>query len=231
MSFALLTLRAAQGGGAYHVHPSTEHAAFRDLNIFERFISSAENTETSINPISFLCWLLPEVYSVDSTVILDPYFTSGLLFVSVTTLALFFTSGTYYSGNRLRQQICPSYKSSSTMYFNTRQLPLRSNLLLLHHQHPPPALVRNPVPDPSIPSSQAETLAAKSSSPDAYPKNIKKVTPIDSPVYPTFGRTASNASSTRGRPGGGGGSSRNGTPPTSSSSKSTTPPPDRSDSP
>ncbi|EKM74292.1 hypothetical protein AGABI1DRAFT_133418 [Agaricus bisporus var. burnettii JB137-S8] len=63
------------------------------------------------------------------------------------------------------------------------------------------------IPDPSIPSSQAETLAAKSSSPDAYPKNIKKVTPTDSPVYSTFGRTASNASSTRGRPGAGGGSS------------------------
>ncbi|XP_006455511.1 hypothetical protein AGABI2DRAFT_121428 [Agaricus bisporus var. bisporus H97] len=87
------------------------------------------------------------------------------------------------------------------------------------------------VPDPSIPSSQAETLAAKSFSPNAYPKNIKKITPTDSPVYPTFGRTASNASSTRGRPGGGGGSSRSGTPPTPSSSKSTTTPSDRSDSP
>lgn len=38
---------------------------------------------------------LPEIYTDDSKVELHPYFASGLLFVSVTTLALFFASGMY----------------------------------------------------------------------------------------------------------------------------------------
>lgn len=44
---------------------------------------------------AFLCWLIPEVYTADSLVILHPYITTGLLFVSVTTLVLFFASGMY----------------------------------------------------------------------------------------------------------------------------------------
>jgi hypothetical protein len=38
---------------------------------------------------------LPEIYTDDSEVELHPYFASGLLFVSVTTLVLFFASGMY----------------------------------------------------------------------------------------------------------------------------------------
>ncbi len=44
---------------------------------------------------AFLVWLLPGVYSQDIDVTLHPYFTTGLLFVSVTTLVLFFASGMY----------------------------------------------------------------------------------------------------------------------------------------
>ena len=38
---------------------------------------------------------LPEIYSDNADVRVHPYFASGLLFVSVTTLVLFFASGMY----------------------------------------------------------------------------------------------------------------------------------------
>jgi len=44
---------------------------------------------------ALLRWLLPDIYTRDTFVILNPYFTTGLLFVSVTTLVLFFVSGMY----------------------------------------------------------------------------------------------------------------------------------------
>ena len=43
----------------------------------------------------FLQRILPEVYHDDTQVTLHPYIASGLLFVSVTTLALVFASGMY----------------------------------------------------------------------------------------------------------------------------------------
>jgi hypothetical protein len=39
--------------------------------------------------------LLPDIYTSETEITLHPYFTSGLLFVSVTTLVLFFASGMY----------------------------------------------------------------------------------------------------------------------------------------
>jgi hypothetical protein len=39
--------------------------------------------------------LLPEIYMEDTEVHIHPYFSTGMLFVSVTTLVLFFASGTY----------------------------------------------------------------------------------------------------------------------------------------
>jgi len=44
---------------------------------------------------ALLRWLLPDIYTRDTFVILNPYFATGLLFVSVTTLVLFFASGMY----------------------------------------------------------------------------------------------------------------------------------------
>jgi hypothetical protein len=39
--------------------------------------------------------LLPDIYTDETDVALHPYFASGLLFVAVTTLVLFFASGLY----------------------------------------------------------------------------------------------------------------------------------------
>jgi hypothetical protein len=39
--------------------------------------------------------LFPEIYTDGTDITLHPYFASGLLFVSVTTLLLFFASGMY----------------------------------------------------------------------------------------------------------------------------------------
>lgn len=43
----------------------------------------------------FLQRVLPGVYTAETDVVFPPYFASGLLFVSVTTLVLFFASGMY----------------------------------------------------------------------------------------------------------------------------------------
>ena len=49
----------------------------------------------SIPYAMLLHWLLPDFYPTDKDVLLHPYVASGLLFVSVTTLVLFFASGMY----------------------------------------------------------------------------------------------------------------------------------------
>ncbi|XP_006455462.1 hypothetical protein AGABI2DRAFT_187784 [Agaricus bisporus var. bisporus H97] len=342
------------------VYPSPEHAAFRDLNIFEeRLRETAAGLQRrkhryqlflaqllaviilllievllppdisilSIPYKAFLCWLLPEVYANDSVVILHPYFTTGLLFVSVTTLVLFFASGTYSEKIAYANKYVPHTNRALrafNMFFNTRQPPLRSKFLSnpLSFFFPRPNEITKPIssrsPSPSSPQIESPSTSSTSSSTstsrprsqsssrpihsipparnsrgeiifsrrvskeyqegyDRYRANFEKkreevlrlikaqkslerwrwwyklrsripfssfppppplpptptITPTTTPnlpAHPTLGRTASNASSNRGRSGGGGGSSRSGTPPTPGSSKSTTPT-DRSGSP
>ncbi|TFK45695.1 hypothetical protein OE88DRAFT_1721436 [Heliocybe sulcata] len=74
---------------------------------------------------------LPEVYAPD--VRIHPYFASGLLFVAVTTLVLFFASGTYSEKIGYANRYVPHANKalrSFNMYLNVRQPPLRSKIPL-----------------------------------------------------------------------------------------------------
>jgi hypothetical protein len=62
------------------------------------FLLSEVLLQTSLLSIPYkiiLQQILPEIYTDDVQVDLHPYVASGLLFVSVTTLVLFFASGMY----------------------------------------------------------------------------------------------------------------------------------------
>ena len=77
-------------------HISTVFLA--QLLIAIAFLLSEVLLQTSFLTIPYKLLLkrvLPEIYSDDTAVELHPYFASGLLFVSVTTLVLFFASGMY----------------------------------------------------------------------------------------------------------------------------------------
>ncbi|PFH49554.1 hypothetical protein AMATHDRAFT_62854 [Amanita thiersii Skay4041] len=78
--------------------------------------------------------LLPDIYSPETEVILHPYIASGLLFVAITTLVLFFASGMYTEkiayANRYVPHVNRSLRSFN-MYLNVRKPPLRSRFKFL----------------------------------------------------------------------------------------------------
>ncbi|KAF7330087.1 hypothetical protein MKEN_00273100 [Mycena kentingensis (nom. inval.)] len=75
--------------------------------------------------------ILPDMYTPETEVTVHPYISTGLLFVSVTTLALFFASGTYTDKIAYANKYVPHANKalrSFNMYLNVRQPPLRSKL-------------------------------------------------------------------------------------------------------
>ncbi|KAF9530504.1 hypothetical protein CPB83DRAFT_788022 [Crepidotus variabilis] len=76
--------------------------------------------------------ILPGQYNPAEDIVLHPYFASGLLFVSVTTLALFFASGMYSERIAYANKYVPHANRSLrafNMYLNVRKPPLRSKFL------------------------------------------------------------------------------------------------------
>ncbi|KAF9463202.1 hypothetical protein BDZ94DRAFT_1193143 [Collybia nuda] len=74
---------------------------------------------------------LPDIYTPDAPVMLHPYFASGLLLVSVTTLVLFFASGMYSEKIAYANKYVPHANRalrSFNMYLNVRKPPLRSKV-------------------------------------------------------------------------------------------------------
>ncbi|KAJ7103780.1 hypothetical protein C8R44DRAFT_808148 [Mycena epipterygia] len=95
--------------------------------------------------------VLPDIYTEDTEVHIHPYFSSGLLFVSVTTLALFFASGTYSDKISYANKYVPHANRalrSFNMYLNVRKPPLRSKIYFnpLSYLFPRPAEVAPPSP-------------------------------------------------------------------------------------
>ncbi|KAI1790032.1 hypothetical protein LXA43DRAFT_1095753 [Ganoderma leucocontextum] len=98
--------------------------------------------------------VLPEIYPDNADVRVHPYFASGLLFVSVTTLVLFFASGMYSEKIGYANKYVPQANHALrnfNMYLNMRQPPLRSKLpfnpfafLFARPQSPPPASPTSP---------------------------------------------------------------------------------------
>ncbi|PPQ86177.1 hypothetical protein CVT25_006920 [Psilocybe cyanescens] len=104
--------------------------------------------------------LLPEIYTPDTDVTVHPYFSSGLLFVSVTTLVLFFASGMYSEKIAYANKYVPHANRalrSFNMFLNVRKPPLRSKFYW------------NPLtfffPRPDEPASAVSVTSSRSSSP------------------------------------------------------------------
>ncbi|KAF4612795.1 hypothetical protein D9613_011746 [Agrocybe pediades] len=126
--------------------PPNDSATYRDLLLFEerlktnaaslqrrksryQLILPPEISLLSIPYQMVLRRLLPDIYTPDTKVTLHPYFASGLLFVSVTTLVLFFASGMYSEKIAYANKYVPHANRalrSFNMYLNVRKPPLRS---------------------------------------------------------------------------------------------------------
>ncbi|KAJ6567676.1 hypothetical protein DFH09DRAFT_1363291 [Mycena vulgaris] len=105
--------------------------------------------------------VLPDIYTEDTEVHIHPYFSSGLLFVSVTTLGLFFASGTYSDKISYANKYVPHANRalrSFNMYLNMRKPPLRSKIYFN------PLSFLFPRPPEAPPPSPARTSSSRSSS-------------------------------------------------------------------
>ncbi|KAJ7148628.1 hypothetical protein C8R43DRAFT_888797 [Mycena crocata] len=130
--------------------------------------------------------LLPDIYTEDTEVHIHPYFSSGLLFVSVTTLALFFASGTYSDKIAYANKYVPHANRalrSFNMYLNVRKPPLRSKIYFnpLAFFFPRPT---DSPPSPIHPSSSRSSSRTRSSSPPPAIGSTSTSVPIP-PMPPT----------------------------------------------
>ncbi|TFK84658.1 hypothetical protein K466DRAFT_588748 [Polyporus arcularius HHB13444] len=121
----------------------------------------------------FLHQLLPDIYPEDADVTVHPYFASGLLFVSVTTLVLFFASGMYSEKISYANRYVPHANRalrSFNMYLNMRQPPLRSKLpfnpfaFLFARPSPPTSPISPHSPRRRSPSPSSAGSSRRSSS-------------------------------------------------------------------
>ncbi|KAJ7768606.1 hypothetical protein DFH07DRAFT_902509 [Mycena maculata] len=102
--------------------------------------------------------VLPDIYTEDTEFRVHPYVSTGLLFVSITTLALFFASGTYADKIAYANKYVPHANRalrSFNMYLNVRKPPLfQSKIPLspLAFFFPRPAPVESPPAQPSLSS-------------------------------------------------------------------------------
>ncbi|PPR06749.1 hypothetical protein CVT24_013056 [Panaeolus cyanescens] len=81
-------------------------------------------------------WLLqqlgPDFYKVDQEILLHPYIATGLLFISVTTLVLFFASGLYSEKIAYANKYVPHANRALrpfNMFLNVKKPPLRSKFI------------------------------------------------------------------------------------------------------
>ncbi|KII91549.1 hypothetical protein PLICRDRAFT_38318 [Plicaturopsis crispa FD-325 SS-3] len=120
---------------------------------------------------AFLRTVLPDIYAGPNAeeVRLHPYFASGLLFVAVTTLVLFFASGMYSEKIAYANQYVHHANRalrSFNMYLNVRKPPLRASFniplnplsFFFPRPEPPPKPSRSRSPSPTA-HSPAHTLA------------------------------------------------------------------------
>ncbi|KAF8633484.1 hypothetical protein AX15_001411 [Amanita polypyramis BW_CC] len=88
-----------------------------------------------IIPYKFLLQrVLPHIYTPENEVALPPYIASGLLFVAITSLVLFFASGMYTEKIAYANRYVPHANRSLrsfNMYLNVRKPPLRSKFKFL----------------------------------------------------------------------------------------------------
>ncbi|KAJ7231355.1 hypothetical protein C8J57DRAFT_1581104 [Mycena rebaudengoi] len=104
--------------------------------------------------------VFPSVYTPDTPVHIYPYVSSVLLFVSVTTLALFFASGTYTDKIAYVPHANRALRSFN-IYLNVRKPPLRAKplrnpLAFFFPSVPPPPPPPSPSPIPPAANPRGE---------------------------------------------------------------------------
>ncbi|KAH9915628.1 uncharacterized protein B0H18DRAFT_1041221 [Fomitopsis serialis] len=143
------------------------------LLVIIAFLSSEVLLQSHLLSIPYTLLLraaLPELYAEAADVRIHPYFTTGLLFVSVTTLVLFFASGMYSEkigyANRYVPHANPSLRSKLPAFLNPFTLlfprPTPSSVAPaapLRHRSPSPTASRtkrsSSVPIPPIPPASS----------------------------------------------------------------------------
>ncbi|EPT01201.1 hypothetical protein FOMPIDRAFT_1120828 [Fomitopsis schrenkii] len=153
------------------------------LLIIIAFLSSEVLLQTNLLSIPYMLLLrnvLPEVYGEVRDVSISPYFTTGLLLVSVMTLVLFFASGMYSEkigyANRYVPHVNRALRNLN-MYLNVRQPPLRSKLPSF--LNPFTLLFPRPTPTPSPP-----TIPARRRSPSPQTSRTKRSSSVPIPPIP-----------------------------------------------
>ncbi|KAF8839460.1 hypothetical protein BDN67DRAFT_970056 [Paxillus ammoniavirescens] len=122
--------------------------------------------------------ILPDVYGNLVSVQPHPYFASGLLFVAVTTLLLFFASGMYSEKIAYANRYIPHANKalrSFNMYLNVRKPPLRSKFSLnpfslLFPRPQPPLEAGNRSPPRSSPTDRSISVPISPIPPAANPR-------------------------------------------------------------
>ncbi|KAJ7176557.1 hypothetical protein C8R46DRAFT_1076656 [Mycena filopes] len=112
--------------------------------------------------------ILPDIYTEDTEVHVHPYFSTGLLFVSITTLALFFASGTYSDKIAYANKYVPHANRalrSFNMYLNVRQVPLRSKISFNPLSFLFPRPTEEYPPSPTRPSSSRSSSRSRTPPP------------------------------------------------------------------
>ncbi|KAJ6453644.1 hypothetical protein C8R47DRAFT_1181236 [Mycena vitilis] len=126
--------------------------------------------------------LLPDIYTPETEVHIHPYFSTGLLFVSATTLALFFASGTYSDKIAYANKYVPHANRalrSFNMYLNVRKPPLRSKI----HLNPLSFFFPRPTEVPPSPTATVTSSSSRAPTPPAIGSTSTSV-PIP-PIPPT----------------------------------------------
>ncbi|KAF9242256.1 hypothetical protein BU15DRAFT_86853 [Melanogaster broomeanus] len=144
------------------------------------FLSSEVLLQTAFLDVPYtyaLRSILPDVYSSVTSVKPHPYFASGLLFVAVTTLLLFFASGMYSEKIAYANRYVPHANKalrSFNMYLNVRKPPLRSkfslNPLSLLSPRPQPLEAGNRSPTLSSPTERSTSVPISPIPPAANPR-------------------------------------------------------------
>ncbi|KAI0059481.1 hypothetical protein BV25DRAFT_1908731 [Artomyces pyxidatus] len=132
-------------------------------------------------PYRYLLQDILHVYGSDAEVQLHPYVASGLLFVAVTTLLLFFASGLYSEKIGYANRYVPHANRalrSFNMYLNMRKTPRTSPFNPLAYLFPRPNPPSSHSPTPSPPRSPSPTRLGQRSS-SAVP--IPSIPPTTNP--------------------------------------------------
>ncbi|EIN13818.1 hypothetical protein PUNSTDRAFT_56786 [Punctularia strigosozonata HHB-11173 SS5] len=161
------------------------------LLVIIAFLLSEVHLQTNFLAIPyalFLRKLLPDIYTPETPVLLHPYFASGMLFVSVTTLVLFFASGMYSEKIGYANRYVPHANKalrSFNMYLNVRQPPLRSKYPL-KALLTPFSVFFSANPDPTTPTSPRTPRRSPSPSPLSArsPSSARPITSIPPSTNP-----------------------------------------------